>query len=162
MNAYFHSVPLNSVAVGTVSSHLSYNEILDTINGNLVALCEMENSLFQATENSCKKFITQAGMFTNNCFGYGLIRAIDKQSEVLYLITPVQETDILTNVNVIISAGGIGIPVYLYVHKTQSNNDSEMPYVMNRKEGTSTLHTAAKKVFTPKRVTHKVLRNCLL
>jgi len=151
---------LDSVAVGTLNSSLTYDEILDSINGNLVALCEIAESTLQTT-NDNKKFIAKAGNHTNRCFGYGIVRAVDKKSGTLFIISPVQETDLLLKVNVIFSAGGVGLPIHLYMQST-TDFFSDAPYVMNRNEGTSTLHTAAKKFFVPKRVTHNVLKNCLL
>ncbi|CAL8101043.1 unnamed protein product [Orchesella dallaii] len=154
-------VPLDCVAVGTMNSSLTYDEILSSINGTLVAFCEISESLLQSVDGLERKFITNAGSFTNNCLGYGIVRAIDKQSDTLYVITSLQESDILLKVNVVLAAGNVGLPVHFYVSPSGAQT-KELPYVMNRTGENSTLHAAAKKFFVPKRVTHTVLKNCLL
>lgn len=154
---------MDSVAIGTIDSDLSYNGILTTMNGNLVALCEMPDANFETVEGTQRKFIAKAKKYTNNCLGYGIVRAVDRQGGTLYVVTPVNETDILLKVNVILAGGTVGLPVHFYANPAGANNSSvEVPYLMNRSEGTSTLHSAAKKFFVPKRVTHSVLKNCVL
>lgn len=164
---------MDSIAIGTINSDLSYSEILDTLNGNLVAICEMSDNLFiPLKEASQKKFIQKASLFTNNCLGYGIVRAIDKENELLYIVTPISESEILLRGNVILAAGAVGLPIHFYVGQGQGSalrnslgagaSAGESPYLMSRNEGTSTLHTAAKKYFVPRKVTHNVLKNCFL
>jgi hypothetical protein len=155
-------VPLSSIAIGSMNSTLGYDEILATLKGNLVALCEMSDSTFESVEGSDKKFIRNAGNYSNKFLGYGIVRAIHKKSEMLYLLTTLQNPEAISKVNVILGAGAVGLPVQFYVSNNKGKKVSELPYVIDRNEGTSTLHTAAKKFFVPKRVVHPVLKNCLL
>ncbi|ODN05731.1 Polynucleotide 5'-hydroxyl-kinase NOL9 [Orchesella cincta] len=158
------SVPLDCVAIGTMNSNLRYDEILSSMNGTLVAFCQIAESLLESVDGADKKYIAKAGNYTNNCLGYGIVRAIDKQSDTLYVITSLQETDILLKVNVLLAAGNVGLPVHFYISPGagSSKQTQELPYVMDRNKENSTLHAAAKKFFVPKRVTHTVLKNCLL
>lgn len=155
-----NSVPLDSIAVGTMNSNLSYDDIISTLNGNLVALCEMSDSLFETVPGTNRKFIRKATNYSNNFIGYGIVRAVDKKTEVLYIVTTIQEADLILKANVVLSAGAVGLPLHLYVPKDKAVD--HLPYVAHRIQGASTLHAPARKFFVPKRVVHPVLKNCLL
>ena len=139
-------------------SDLSYDEILLAMNGNLVALCEVNASDI----SDSPKMLVKAERFPNKFFGYGIVRAINRVNKLLYIITPVPEELLLDQVNCIITAGSIGLPLELYLHGLNQKEDGQLPYVEHKSQASSKLNEAAKRQFIPNRVAHSALKTCLM
>ncbi len=151
---------LESMLIGCMSSNLDWEGILRTLIGNLVALCLFPRDVTQ--KDQPKTFISSCTSLdiVNNFIGYGICRGYDKTTEELLIVTPLSTIQ-LNQVNIIISAGEVGLPLPLGGGgKKNSQQSSSSLYVSGQQQG---LNAGGKKYFVPgKKSTHNVLKNSLL
>jgi polynucleotide 5'-hydroxyl-kinase GRC3/NOL9 len=82
----------------------TYNHIMDAINGTLVGLCHYDGNKKDTTETSTVLF---------PCLGLGLVRAIDRNRRLLFVITPLDITT-LQAVNCLTIGSNLHLPVQCY------------------------------------------------
>ena len=160
-----------------MNSNLSYLDTLKAMNGNLVALCSCPSQYITPnTDSSPEEFpvgknqkmiiSNKTGLgVPNKCYGYGVVRAIDLENSVMFLLTSVPKVTVETSVNTVICGGSIGVPLKFYLNSCQAHESegTDIPFVItSNTKTTSKLHTASKRQFIPNRISHVVLDNCVM
>lgn len=103
-----------------VAGHAASNDVLDSLNGAIVGLCRN-----QFERNSLKaEFNSQIGAPILPCVGLGIIRSIDHNRRIFYILTPVN-AKLLEGVNCFVG-GNIGLPLECIFRGTKSDS---FPYL---------------------------------
>ncbi|XP_076340828.1 polynucleotide 5'-hydroxyl-kinase NOL9 [Tachypleus tridentatus] len=116
-NSVPYILPLNSftpfrVSWATVAVHVCedivpVNHILYALNGSLVALCQVDSSQMKQPEDpSFPKLLPKT--LVNECFGFGVVRAIDPVNKTFFIITP-EPLSRLQKVNALLR-GSVNLP----------------------------------------------------
>lgn len=115
-----YQVPHSAVAVGVVHRDLQPSHMMYALNANLVALCCLG-----------EKVISKGGPVllskapTCSCVGFGIVRGIDMQRGLYFVLTPV-EPSVLAQVNCFL-LGKVLLPSAIFT--TQLGIEEEPPYV---------------------------------
>ncbi|XP_013788932.1 polynucleotide 5'-hydroxyl-kinase NOL9-like [Limulus polyphemus] len=132
-NSVPYILPLNSftpfrvswatVAVHVCEDNVPVNHILYALNGSLVALCRVDSSQMKQPEDpSFPKLLPKT--LVNECFGFGVVRAIDPVNKTFFIITP-EPLSRLQKVNALLR-GSVNLPEQII--KEQGCNVA-LPYV---------------------------------
>lgn len=105
-------IPLNSVRFAILHVPVDPSEILTAVNGSVVALC-FDDRKFSRPKT---KVSILKEVFPFNCQGFGLIRAIDKDNNKLYLLTFLEPTGFNT-----VLLGPVNTPPNLYLDTPRCN-----------------------------------------
>ena len=117
-----YQVPVSSIKcyVPNQQDIASYGDemecIYDILNGSIVGLCH-SSSLSKNFKNH-GFFITERdtnGLFIPKCFGLGIVRSIDLERKILYVLTPI----VPENINVLV-LGQIELPTECFFRGIQS------------------------------------------
>jgi len=130
------------------------------MNGNLVALCSVNPNLVRKENSEERRYFLNRNRDPLECFGYGLIRSIDFKENIVYIVTPLDLELHKESMNCLIVAGSVGVPNQFYTNGLEDLSNA--PYVMDSREFSSKLNISARKSFTPKKITHRVVKNTLL
>lgn len=112
--------PINKIRMLVIDEEYSQDEHgfdIDLLNGNLVYLCEADKD---STLNSTSII---------DCYGIGIVRAIDKINEKVYILLPQNENvdDLLAKVNVL-AIGNIPLPAEILL-KQNLSIDEKIPHI---------------------------------
>ncbi|XP_034237625.1 polynucleotide 5'-hydroxyl-kinase NOL9 [Thrips palmi] len=102
---------------------------LSAFNANLVALCcvnPAEQDVVQLPESGFPSIISK--LTTADCLGFGIVRGIDMDTRLMYLLTPVP-SDVLASVNCLV-LGAINLPSSLYF--SPPREPGAVPYVIQK------------------------------
>jgi hypothetical protein len=123
----------------------------------------LQQSSQSQDSSSSKKFISTCTPIDNDCLGYGICRAYDKTKNFLYFLTPIPPQE-LKQVNAIICAGGIGMPLALMTGGGKNNAKAGGHYLScSGGGGGRSLDAPNQKKYIPgKKVTHSVLKDCFM
>jgi len=80
----------------------------------------------------------------------------------LYIITPLPEELLVDQVNCIMTAGNIGLPLKFYVDGLNQAEEARLPYLEHKSQASSKLNESATRRFVPNRVAHSALKTCFL
>ena len=110
-----------------------YLKALESLNGNIVALCHFPEECFEAMQVSTqdasnesfetRKILQMGSKFSNEFYGYGIVVQIDEETSEIHLITPLSLDVLEEKVNCIVSASELELPSDL-VHPSQRKNSS--------------------------------------
>uniref|UniRef100_H3BAT4 Polynucleotide 5'-hydroxyl-kinase NOL9 n=1 Tax=Latimeria chalumnae TaxID=7897 RepID=H3BAT4_LATCH len=115
-----YQVPFNAVALWVIHCGVAPAQILYCMNANLVGICRIADSV--GTQTAGPILLTQTPVC--ECLGFGIVRGIDMEKKVYYVLTPVPPEKLrLANCLLI---GGITIPHA--VLKFQPDSEGELPY----------------------------------
>ncbi|XP_078676622.1 LOW QUALITY PROTEIN: polynucleotide 5'-hydroxyl-kinase NOL9-like [Branchiostoma floridae x Branchiostoma belcheri] len=119
-------VPWHSVAVHVCNADVPPAQIMYVLNASVVALCEAEDSQFSRLRQGALPDGPVVLQDTPICqaVGIGIIRGIDMERRVFYMLTSVEEHR-LTRVNLLM-CGALSIPAPLML---QQNVEGPVPYV---------------------------------
>ncbi|XP_035230550.1 polynucleotide 5'-hydroxyl-kinase NOL9-like [Stegodyphus dumicola] len=97
----------DKIAVYVFNRRLPPYRLLEALNGSIVALCNVDESLI--LESDIPGFQkTLKNEPENDCLGFGVVRAVDETNHLLFIITPLPLKE-LKNVNAIMK-GNILLP----------------------------------------------------
>jgi len=154
---------MEKVAFGCKSSNFSLPQVLDILNGNLVALCgypeDARSRILVKTEDDFQLMRFEKGGVAEipiQFFGYGIARGIDVKEKKIFILTPVSLEVLANSVNCVLGAGTIGMPASFYGSHGPTSSTSTRSVPGNR------LHSSSKRQFVPNRASRSVLTNCLL
>jgi len=103
-----------------VAGHLASNDVLDSLNGAIVGLCRNQ---FERN-NPHAEFNSEIGAPILPCVGLGIIRSIDRNRRIFYILTPVN-SKLLEGVKCFVG-GNIGLPLECVFRGTKSDS---FPYL---------------------------------
>ena len=100
-------------SLGT-QGHLASDEVLDALNGSVVGLCSRENLI------GSTKFLSNYGVPNYHCIGLGIIRSIDRDSKLFFVLTPVHP--VVLSAATVFVGGNIGLPLELVYRGTKADS----------------------------------------
>ncbi|XP_066493635.1 polynucleotide 5'-hydroxyl-kinase NOL9 isoform X1 [Tiliqua scincoides] len=116
-----YQVPFNAVALKVIHADVAPAHILYSVNASWVGLCRILD------EVHCKDnrpiLLTQTPIC--DCLGFGIVRGVDMEKKLYYVLTPVAPEN-LRQVNCLL-IGNIPIPNCVFLN--QLGIEGEMPYV---------------------------------
>ncbi|TWW57147.1 polynucleotide 5'-hydroxyl-kinase NOL9 [Takifugu flavidus] len=115
-----YQVPYTAVALGVVHCEVAPSHMFYAVNGSLVGLCCLAEKV---TNRGGPVLLSQAPICP--CVGFGVLRGIDKERGLYFLLTPV-DPSVLRNVNCLL-LGAISLPACILT--SQPGFDGETPYV---------------------------------
>ncbi|XP_053377121.1 polynucleotide 5'-hydroxyl-kinase NOL9-like [Mercenaria mercenaria] len=101
-----YTVNWKDVAIHVCHVEVNRSQIMYALNANLVALCEGDITEAEKYSDEGPLFVSSTGPC--RWIGYGLVRGIDMERNIFYIITSLTEND-LARVN-ILDIGGISVP----------------------------------------------------
>lgn len=125
-----YRLPWSSVAIHECSGAVQKQDLLFVLNASLVALCTVPKEQLLETE------VTGYPMFLKEnppyeCIGYGIVRAVDPEEKVFYILTP-EPRHRLSKVNALIK-GNVNIPEVLLKKPVRSLKKGQcFPYIAKR------------------------------
>lgn len=115
-------------ACGTEGDFAS-DDVLDALNGSIVGLCCREDGIASSTQSQ-----NRSGVPNLHCVGLGIIRSIDRERKLFFVLTPVHQS-ILSSVTVFVG-GSIGLPLELVFRGT---NADSFPFISEHSLATPSL-----------------------
>jgi len=104
-----YMVGFGDVGVGFMPSDVSPALALHALNGSIVALCFQEDQETEESQHGLR--IVRGSAPVCPCLGLGIVRAVDPEAQLLFLLTPVPELQ-LRNVNLLLK-GRVEMPAVL-------------------------------------------------
>mgnify|MGYP003642758663 CR=1 FL=1 len=126
-------------ALGVVCVHpVPPEHILATLNVSLVGLCVSDSSLSLSQQHAnTPTILLPSARETSNCVGLGVVRGLDPEAGVLYLITPVP-FHVLQKVNVL-ALGSVKLPPSM-IACGQEYEWEAVPYLVDENDMLSRQH----------------------
>ncbi|KAM6976958.1 polynucleotide 5'-hydroxyl-kinase NOL9 [Aplochiton taeniatus] len=115
-----YQVPQSAVAVGVLHRDVQPSHMMYALNANLVALCCLGEKV---TSKGGPVLLSKVP--TCSCLGFGIVRGVDIQRGLYFLLTPV-EPSVLKQVNCFL-LGTVLLPSSIFT--TQLGIEEEPPYV---------------------------------
>ncbi|XP_069466470.1 polynucleotide 5'-hydroxyl-kinase NOL9 [Ambystoma mexicanum] len=116
-----YQVTFNAVAVRIINSDVAASHTLYSVNASWVGLCSLPDDV--RFQSDVPVFLSQTPVC--DCFGFGIVRGIDLEKKVYYILTPVPPQR-LRLVNCLL-IGSITVPHSIF--KNQPGVKDDVPYV---------------------------------
>lgn len=94
-------IPWPEVVLHVCGSKIPKERILQVLNGNLVALCQVDPKKVEFISPDLPKQLTDDLDF-GQCWGWGVVRGIDPLTKSLHILTSVQSDIISTKINAVV------------------------------------------------------------
>uniref|UniRef100_A0A8D0AY33 Polynucleotide 5'-hydroxyl-kinase NOL9 n=1 Tax=Salvator merianae TaxID=96440 RepID=A0A8D0AY33_SALMN len=116
-----YQVPFSGVALRIIHEDIAPAHVLYAVNASWVGLCQVPDELPCNAEGPV--LLTQTPMC--NCLGFGIVRGVDIDKKLYYILTPVAPEN-LRLVNCLL-IGNIPVPNCVFLN--QMDTEGEIPYV---------------------------------
>ncbi|XP_061458096.1 polynucleotide 5'-hydroxyl-kinase NOL9 isoform X2 [Rhineura floridana] len=116
-----YQVPFNAVALRVIHADVAPAHILYSVNASWVGLCQVPDEVPCRADGPV--LLTQTPIC--NCLGFGIVRGVDTDKKLYYILTPVAPEN-LRLVNCLL-IGNITVPNCVFLNQT--GIEGEMPYV---------------------------------